>query len=310
MTGNHRSGIAALIGRANVGKSTLLNQLLGMKLSIVSPRPQTTRNRIMGVVTEPGWQVAFVDTPGLWRGSEQRPLQRRMLREAQDALVDVDLAVVLVDPQREEDPTRNRLLLETLDGAGVPAVLAINKIDLLKRRDALLPVIEAYAAADRFAAIVPICARSGENVDRLVEEIRALLPEGDPLFPEEMLTDVSERFLCAEIIREKVFRLTGQEVPYATAVEIQQFDETERDRIVRVHARVVVEREGQQRIVIGKKGSKIREIGTAARRDIERLLGTKVFLDLRVSQARDWSSKPGAVERLGHFTGRDGEGQG
>jgi GTP-binding protein Era len=308
VTENHRSGIAALVGRANVGKSTLLNQLLGMKLSIVSPRPQTTRNRIMGVVTEPDWQVAFVDTPGLWRGGEQQPLQRRMSREAEDALVDVDLAVVLVDPGREADPTRNRMLLEVLEGTKLPAVLALNKIDLLRRREELLPVIEAYAGCGRFDVIVPICARSGENVDRLTDEIRARLPEGEALFPAEMLTDVSERFLCAEIIREKVFRLTGQEVPYATAVEIERFDEAERERIVRIFARVVVEREGQQRIVIGKGGAKIKEIGSSARRDIERLLGTQVFLDLRVSQARDWSRKPGAVERLGHFADRDEEG--
>jgi len=304
----HRSGIAALIGRANVGKSTLLNRLLGMKLSIVSPRPQTTRNRIMGVVTEPDWQVAFVDTPGLWRGGAQQPLQRRMLREAEDALVDVDLAVVLVDPGREADPARNRMLLEVLEGTKLPAVLALNKIDLLRRREELLPVIDAYAGCRRFDVIVPICARTGENLDRLTDEIRARLPEGDAIFPAEMLTDASERFLCAEIIREKVFRLTGQEVPYATAVEIERFDEAERERIVRIFARIVVEREGQQRIVIGKGGAKIKEIGSSARRDIERLLGTKVFLDLKVSQARDWSQKPGAVERLGHFAGRDEEG--
>jgi len=289
----------ALIGRPNVGKSTLLNQLLGMKLSIVSPRPQTTRNRIMGVVNREGLQAAFVDTPGLWQGSEQRALQRRMLEEVRGALADVDLTVVLVDPQREPDPARNEALLEVV--AGSPAVLVLNKIDLVDRREQLLPVMEAYDATGAFGAVVPICARTGENVDGLMEEVAQRLPEGDPLFPEDMVTDSSERFLCAEIVREKVFRLTGQEVPYAAAVEVDAFEEEDRERLVRIYARVSVEKESQRRILIGKGGTKIRAIGTAARRDIERLLGTHVYLDLHVSVARDWSRKPGAVQRLGHF---------
>lgn len=299
MSPERRCGIVALIGRPNVGKSTLLNQLLGMKLSIVSPRPQTTRNRIMGVVNRDGLQAAFVDTPGLWKGPEQRALQRRMLREARGSLSDVDLAVALVDPQREADPQHNATLLEVL--AGMPAVLAINKIDLLGRREGLLPVIEAYDATGAFGAVVPISARTGENVEGLMEEVARRLPVGEPLFPEDVVTDSSERFLCAEIVREKVFRLTGQEVPYATAVEVEAFEEEDRERLVRIYARISVEKESQRRILIGKGGTKVRAIGTAARLDIERLLGTHVYLDLHVSVARDWSRKPGAVERLGHF---------
>lgn len=299
MSEEHRAGIVALVGRPNVGKSTLLNRLLSFKVSIVSPRPQTTRNRVMGIYTAEGMQAAFVDTPGIWRGLEGRPLHRRMLKEATSSLSGVDMAVWLIDPRREADPETNRWFGDLLAEAGMPVVLAINKIDRDDRRT-LLPVLAAYGDTGRFVAMVPISARTGDGLDALLGEVRALLPVSPPLFPEEMVTDASERFLCAEIIREKVFRRTGQEVPYASAVEIEKFDEGDPD-MVRIFARVLVERDSQRKIVVGKGGHMVRTIGTEARKDIERLLGKRVYLELFVAVARDWSHKEGAVGRLGHF---------
>ncbi len=300
MSDDHRAGVCALIGHPNVGKSTLLNQILAFKVSIVSPRPQTTRNRIMGVYHGDGMQVAFVDTPGIGGRDADKALNRRMEGEARDTLPGVDLAVVLIDAQRQAEPARAEGLLRLLAHERVPAVLAVNKIDLVER-PALLPLLAAYGRCEELAALVPISARSGENIDRLLDEVRARLPVAPPLFPEEMITDCSERFLCSEIIREKVFRRTGQEVPYATAVEVEQFEEVDDRRLVRIFARILVERPGQKGIVIGKRGAKLKEIGTAARRDIERLLGTRVYLDLQVTVAPDWSRDPRSVQRLGHF---------
>ncbi len=299
MTDEHRSGVVAVVGRPNVGKSTLINRLLGFKVSIVSPRPQTTRNRVMGIYNGPGMQVAFVDTPGIWKGLEGRPLHDRMRGEATKALSGVDAAVWLIDPRREADPSRNAWMFELLQ---LPTILAINKIDLDDRR-ILLPILDAYGRTEHFTAMVPISARKGDGLDALMGEVAATLPVSPPLFPDDMITDCSERFLCAEIVREKVFRRTGQEIPYAAAVEIEKFDEREDapDQPVRIFARVLVEKDSQRKIVVGKGGKMIAAIGTAARRDIERLLGRRAYLELHVSVAKDWSRRPGSVERLGHF---------
>lgn len=299
MTDEHRSGVVAVVGRPNVGKSTLINRLLGFKVSIVSSRPQTTRNRVRGIYNGDGIQVAFVDTPGIWRGLEGRPLHDRMRREATQALSGVDAALWLIDPRREADPQRNAWMFELLE---LPTILAINKIDLDDRR-MLLPILAAYGQTGHFRALVPISAHKGDGLDALMDEVRKTLPESPPLFPDDMVTDSSERFLCAEIIREKVFRRTGQEIPYAAAVEIEKFEEREDapDQPARIYARVLVEKDSQCKIVVGKGGKMIAAIGTAARRDIERLLGRNVYLELHVSVARDWSRRPGSVERLGHF---------
>ncbi len=307
MSDEHRAGIAALIGRPNVGKSTLLNRLLRFKVSIVSPRPQTTRNRVMGVLHAERMQVAFVDTPGVWRGGTQRALQRRMLREVAEGMAGVDAVILLVDPAREPDPARNVELVSMIEPFAGRVILALNKIDRLER-SALLPVLKAYGDTGAFRALVPISARRGDGIDGLLREVAALMPVGPPLFPEDMLTDSSERFLCAELIREKVFRRTGQEIPYATAVQIERFEEVTGRSLVRIFARILVEKESQKRIVIGKGGVRIKEIGTAARRDMERLLGSRVYLDLHVSVSRDWSRRPQDVERLGHFDDRSGGG--
>jgi len=299
VTDEHRSGVVAVVGRPNVGKSTLLNRLLGFKVSIVSSRPQTTRNRVMGIYNGSGMQVAFVDTPGIWRGLEGRPLHDRMRREVSQALSGVDAALWLIDPHREADPGRNVWMFEFLD---LPTILAINKIDLDDRR-ILLPILEAYGQTGRFSALVPISARKGDGLDALMGEVRKTLPVSPPLFPDDMITDCSQRFLCSEIIREKVFRRTGQEIPYAVAVEIEKFDERadEPDKPVVIYARILVEKDSQRKIVVGKGGKMIAAIGTAARRDIERLLGRHTYLELLVSVARDWSRRPGSVDRLGHF---------
>ena len=299
MTDEHRSGLVAVVGRPNVGKSTLINRLLGFKVSIVSSRPQTTRNRVMGIYNALGMQVAFVDTPGIWQGLEGRPLHDRMRGEATKALSGVDAALWLIDPHWEADPSRNAWMFELLD---MPTILAINKIDQGDRR-LLLPILDAYGRTGHFAAMVPISARKGDNLDALMGEVAATLPVSPPLFPDDMITDCSERFLCAEIVREKVFRRTGQEIPYAAAVEIEKFDERldEPDKPVRIFARVLVEKDSQRKIVVGKGGKMIAAIGTAARHDIERLLGRRVYLELHVSVAKDWSRRAGSVERLGHF---------
>ena len=300
MSDEHRAGIVAVIGRPNVGKSTLLNHILGCKVSIVSPRPQTTRNRVMGVHTTPDMQVAFVDTPGIWAGLEGRPLHDRMMAEVREAVAGVDAIVLLIERRKEADPDRNRWMLDLLAAAGRPALLAINKIDTEDRR-ILLPVLAAYDATGAFRAMVPISARTGDGVDALLDEVRALLPVSPPLFPDDMLTDSSERFLCAEIVREKVFRRTGQEIPYASAVEIERFEESPEGQTVRIFARILVERESQRKIVVGKGGQMIKAIGTEARHDIERLLGQPAYLQLHVTVSREWSRDPSAVKRLGHF---------
>jgi len=299
MNDDHRAGIVAVLGRPNVGKSTLINHLLRFKLSIVSPRPQTTRNRVMGIFTRDDMQVAFVDTPGIWSGLEGRPLHDRMRRAATGTLTGIDAALLLIDPTREPDPQANRWLLDQLRDTGVPTVLVINKIDKQDRRT-LLPVLAAYGATERFEALVPISALKGDGIEPLLAEVRQLLPVSPQLFPEDMVTDSSERFLCAELVREKVFRRTGQEVPYATAVEIEKFDEPEEGPI-RIFARILVEKDSQRKIVVGKGGSKIKSIGTEARRDIERLLGRQVYLDLHVTVSKDWSRREREVDRFGGF---------
>ena len=295
----HRCGYVAIIGRPNVGKSTLLNQALGQKLSIVSSKPQTTRNRILGLANTDHAQIVFLDTPGIHDANTA--INRRMVDAAVAALGDVDLALLLVDASRARDASRHQQVLRALGKQTGPVLLVLNKIDLIDKRD-LLPIIAAWSGAGEWVGIVPISAETGDGVPQLLAEIVERLPEAPPFFDKEQITDVSERFIVSELIREKVFRLTGQEVPYAAAVEIEEFEEKPSKNLVRIMARVWVEREGQKGIVIGKQGSKLKEIGISARRDIERLLGCRVFLQLTVGVKEGWTTDRRLLHRLGNFT--------
>ena len=309
-----RSGFAVLIGRPNVGKSTLLNALAGERLAITSPKPQTTRNRVLGVVTRPAGQVAFIDTPGVHQARGQ--LNRYMVDVALQALDEVDIALFVVEategqglsPQVGEG---NRFILERLKAARKPTLLVINKVDEVKKAQ-LLPLMELYAKQFPFAEVLPISALKKDGVDLLFDRVLAQCPEGELLFPEEMLTDQAERVLVAEYVREQVLRHCRQEIPYSTAVLVDVFDESEREPrpgtqpggglagLVRIAASIYVERDSQKAILIGKGGQMLKRIGTEARKRIERLLGTHVFLDLRVRVEERWSERPEALRKLGY----------
>lgn len=301
---DHRCGVAAILGRPNVGKSTLLNALLKTKVAIVTPKPQTTRDRILGVLTRPGFQVLFQDTPGMQE--PRRALDRRMVAAAAGALADCDVALVVTDAR---DPGTCRAedgpVLDRAREAGHPIVVAINKVDLLAK-PALLPVMDEVHRRWDPGAIVPVCALTGDGLEDLLGEVVARLPEGPPLVPADTLSDRPLRFLAAELIREKVMLFTHQEVPYSTAVRIEAFEE---GRITRISATVVVERPSQKRIVVGKGGAMIRRIGIAAREEIEALLagdgptgggrGARVFLDLFVQVEEDWTRTDEGLRRVG-----------
>lgn len=303
------SGFAALIGRPNVGKSTLLNRLTGEKLAIVSPRPQTTRNRILGVVTRPEGQVAFLDTPGIHRARGE--LNRYMVEVALQAAGEVDLLVYLIEAQETAVAGDNRFILERLRKIAKPTFLVINKIDQLEK-PLLLPLIELYRKEYPFAEVFPISAFTGEGVESLFQAVLARLPEGELLFEPDMLTDQAERQLVAEYIREQVLRHCREEVPHSAAVAVDHFDESEREPapgarrakglsgLVRILATIYVERESQKAIVIGKGGQMLKKIGTDARKAIERLLGTHLYLMLKVKVEPRWSERPEAMRRLGY----------
>jgi GTP-binding protein Era len=290
-----KTGYVALVGRPNVGKSTLLNHLVGQKLSIVSRRPQTTRHRILGIKTDAEGQVIYVDTPGI-HGGERRAMNRYLNRTAVSALLGVDLVVWLVDRVgwlSEDDLVRTRI-----DEAGVPVILAINKVDRIQEKEVLLPFIGSAAESKRFTDIIPISATKGINLERLEERIRMRLPEGDPIYPEDQISDRPERFFAAEIIREKLFHRLAQEVPHALTVSIERFQEER--RLTRIHALVWTEREGQKAIVIGKNGEVLKRVGEQSRLDLERMLGRRVFLDLWVKVKRGWPDDERMLQYLGY----------
>lgn len=290
-----KSGYVAIVGRPNVGKSTLLNCLLGKKISIVTPKPQTTRWQILGIKSIPDAQIVYIDTPGIHQ-TEKRAMNRYMNRVASAVLHDADVIVFVIDAgkwQKEDE-----LVLEKLKETAKPVILALNKIDLVKEKAKLLPIIEKVQTKMDFVTIIPLSALDGDNTDALQTEIIKLLPEGEALFPEEQQTDRSARFLIAEIIREKLIQATEEELPYATTVEIEQLVEAE--KMTDVSAVIWVERPGQKAIVIGKKGERLKLIGTQARRDIEKLLGQKVFLRLWVKVKEDWTDNDKALRSLGY----------
>lgn len=282
----HRAGFVAILGRPNAGKSTLLNALLGTKLAIVAPRPQTTRTAIQGVLKLPGAQIVFVDTPGIHESSTL--LNKRMMDQVR-ASADADVVLFLVDATArfsDEDAGAVDLVKKT----GAPAIAVFNKIDKLREKAKLLALIERYQAMHDFVAYVPISALKGDGVDLLQKEILARLPEGPALYPKDHLTDQPERFLAAEIIREKVLHLTRQEVPHAVAVMIENWEDT--PGLVRIAATIYIERPGQKAILIGAGGALLKKIGTLARREIETLVGKKVFLQTFVKVRPNWRQDP------------------
>jgi GTP-binding protein Era len=291
-----KSGFVSLIGRPNAGKSTLLNRLVGSKLAIVSDKPQTTRNRILGVRNYTDAQVVYLDTPGI-----HRPLHRmnvRMVDAALDTISEVDILAVVADVV--EKPGRgDRFLFDRVKDARTPVFLILNKIDLVKKTR-LLPLIDQYSRQGAFAEIVPLSAMTGLNVDRLEQAILQHLPEGPALYPEDYVTDQPERFMAAEIVREKLLQHTHSEIPFSSAVLVDRFEEPEKDGgLLRLFCTIVVERESQKPIVVGKGGEMIRRIGTGAREELERFFSTKVFLDLHVRVKSDWREDDRVLQDLG-----------
>jgi GTPase len=303
-----RAGFIALIGRPNVGKSTLLNQVLGEKLAIVAPRPQTTRNRILGVKNVPGAQIVLVDTPGLHRpsGRGRTKLNQFMVGEALAALEEVDALVLLVEcpppallKKGFHLDVGDQFIVEELKRVGKPTLLAVNKVDLVRDKSLMLPLLEGWSKAFPFTSLVPISALNGDGVRRIVEEMVKLLPEGAPLYPDEMLTDRSERWLGAELIREQVFLLTKQEVPYSVAVTIDEWLERDKGDVM-VSATVHVEKEAQKKIVVGQGGRMIREIGSRARHEIGKMVDRPVHLKLFVRVDEGWTGHTGQLKDLGY----------
>lgn len=289
-----RSGFVGIIGAPNAGKSTLLNRMLGEKISITSQKPQTTRNRIIGVVHRPNVQIVFIDTPGIHKAAGL--LNEKLVETAMSTLPDVDMIVFMIDAAEPQEKSED-LILATLQSQKKSVILVLNKIDLIKKH-LLLPLIEKWAARYPFECILPVSARHGDQVDLLFEKIEHLLPEGPPFFPEDAMTDLPERFIVAEMIREKVFRLTGQEVPYSIAVTIESFAMKNKKAII--HALIHVEKDSQKGIIIGKGGEKLKQIGQEARQDIERFLNAKIFLHLLVRVQKNWSKDTRALRKFGY----------
>ena len=290
-----KSGYVSLIGRPNAGKSTLMNALVGDKVAITSDKPQTTRKKILGVANAPGGQIAFLDTPGIHKPGHR--MNQRMVDAAVEALGEADLAVLVIDVT-EKPGAGDHYVLDMLEKAKRPVILAINKIDAVKKNE-LLPIIAGYAKALPFLAIVPISAFHKDGLDALTSEILAALPEGVALFPDDYLTDQSVRSMAAELIREKVLRYTRDELPYTTAVVIEQFEEPEVvGGLTRIFASILVESDSQKPIVIGKAGAMIKQIGTDARKDLQTLLGRKVFLELHVKVKSDWRDDERILDQL------------
>jgi GTP-binding protein Era len=288
-----RAGFVTIVGRPNVGKSTLLNRLVGQKVAIVTEKPQTTRNRILAIANTASAQIVFFDTPGIHKPKHE--MNRRMVDLALRSLSNVDLALLLVDVT-EPFGGGDQFVLERVRRAKAPVVLALNKVDRI-RKPRILTIIDEYRRRHQFTDIVPISALTGENVDALASVVERQLPEGEPLYPPETLTDLPERFFVSELVREKILEATREEIPYSTAVVIDAWEEGE--KLTRIEASVLVERDSQKGIVVGKGGSMLKGIGTAARQDIEAFLGTKVFLGLHVRVRSEWRENQRLLSELG-----------
>lgn len=292
---HYKSGFVAVVGRPNVGKSTLLNQLVGQKIAIVSDTPQTTRNRILGILTLPEAQILFLDTPGIHK--PQHKLGEYMVNSARSSLREVDLILFVSDVTESVGPGE-RFILDMLKEEQTPVVLVLNKVDLVPK-DKLLPIISQYSAFRDFTAIVPISALAGTNTDRLLTVIKDLLPEGPQYYPEDEVTDQPERVVAAEFIREKIFRLTREEIPHSTAVEVEEM-KTRPNGDVFLRATIYVERESQKGIIIGAKGAMLKEIGQQARLDLESIFDSRFFVDLWVKVKSDWRNKEGSLRMFGY----------
>ncbi len=304
-----RSGFVAIVGQPNVGKSTLMNHILGVKLAIATNKPQTTRNRILGVKNYPGkGQIAFLDTPGIH--SSKKRLNQALVRIAVDSLQEVDLVCHLVDVahcasafQKEGDALAGdeAMVLEALQGLeNVPCILVLNKIDLLKDKSVLLPIIEQLTQKQAYAHVLPVSALQGDQVDSLVDVIFGELPADFPMFPQDMITDQAERFIASEFVREQVMVLTKKEIPYSVAVEIERFEDVPRKDLIEVSAVIHVERDSQKGIIIGSKGSRLKQIGVRARAQMEQFFGKKVYLETFVRVQQGWSEDPRSLHRFGY----------
>lgn len=291
---NFKSGFIAIAGAPNAGKSTLLNQVIGEKISITSKKPQTTRDRILGILERPKSQILFLDTPGIHKAKSL--LNKKIVDQALSAVSDVD-AILLVIDASTRDNEAEKIIIEQLKKTDKPVVMALNKIDLTTR-DELLPLIQTYSALFEFRALIPISAKTGQQTNSLLDEVEKCLPMGPRLFPKDTLTDVSEKFIAGEMVREKIFRLTGMEIPYSIAVTVDSFKREK--KLIVIHASIHVDRNSQKGIIIGKGGKMLQKIGERSRKDIERMTGSRVLLKLFVKVTKNWSRDEKALKSFGY----------
>lgn len=290
------SGFVAIVGPPNVGKSTFLNRLLGTKVAIVSPKPQTTRNRVLGIYHGESYQIAFMDTPGIHR--TRTPLHKSMVASAQEAFHEVDIILMMIEMPRSDDPDIP-LIMKNLKMIKKPSFLIINKIDTGPKK-ALLPIMESFSRLDRFDAIIPISALQGDGIEQVMKELRSRLRPGPAFFPEDMKTDQSDSFLVSEMIREKIYLHTKQELPYSSAVTVDKIEEKEDKNLIAITARIHVESDSQKGILIGQKGKMIKAIGRTSRLQLEKIYGSRIYLDLTVRVEKNWSRDARALRRLGY----------
>jgi GTP-binding protein Era len=290
------SGFVAIVGPPNVGKSTFLNRLLGMKVAIVSPKPQTTRNRVLGIYHGKGYQIAFMDTPGIHK--TQTPLHKSMVASAQEAFHEVDIIMMMIEMLRPNDNDIS-LILKNLEQIKKPSLLIINKIDIGSKKT-LLPIMESFSKLNLFDAIIPISALKGEGIEQLLKELRSRLKRGPAFFPKEMKTGQSDSFFISEMIREKIFLHTRQELPYSSAVTIERIEDQSEKGLLTITARIHVESDSQKGVLIGQQGRMIKTIGQSARLELEKIFGTRIYLDITVRVEKNWSKDARALRRLGY----------